>query len=191
MTYTRRTNRIQHTEQPGRRRFLKTFLGAAATLTAVPAWSKLQQAQERTLNFKNIHTGETLRATYWAEGEYLHSEMTLVNRLLRDYRTGDVHSMDTQLMDVLFVMQQLVAVDGAYHVISGYRSPATNEQLREHSSGVAKHSLHMQGKAIDICLPGCELKQLRNAAVSMQAGGVGYYPRSNFIHVDTGKVRRW
>ena len=191
MTTTRRTNRIQHTEQPDRRRFLKTFLGAAATLTTVPAWSKLQQTQQRTLNFKNIHTGETLRATYWAEGEYLHSEMTLVNRLLRDHRTGDVHSMDTQLMDVLFVVQQLVAVDGAYHVISGYRSPASNEQLREHSKGVAKHSLHMQGKAIDICLPGCELKQLRNAAVSVQAGGVGFYPRSNFIHVDTGKVRRW
>lgn len=191
MTTTRRTNKIQHSQQPSRRLFLKSIAGATASLPVVPAWSKLQQVQVRTLNFKNIHTGETLRSTYWVEGEYLSDEMTLVDRILRDHRTGEVVDMDTRLLDILYVMQQLVKVPGPYHVISGYRSPASNEQLRAEHSGVAKHSFHMQGRAIDICLPGCDLKALRNAALSMQAGGVGYYPKSNFIHVDTGNVRHW
>ena len=191
MTTTRRTNKIQHSQQPSRRLFLKSIAGATASLASVPAWSRLQRTQIRTLDFKNLHTGETLRSTYWAEGEYLREEMTLVDRILRDHRTGEVIDMDTRLLDILYVMQQLVKVTGPYHVISGYRSPASNEKLRAANNGVAKHSLHMQGKAIDINLPGCELRDLRNAALSLQAGGVGYYPKSNFIHVDTGKVRRW
>jgi uncharacterized protein YcbK (DUF882 family) len=191
MTTTRRTNKIQHHQTPSRRHFLKSIVGATATLSTVPAWSKLQHVQVRSLDFKNLHTGETLRATYWEEGQYLGDEMKLVDRILRDHRTGDVINMDATLLDTLYVMQQLVKSSGAYHVISGYRSPATNEQLRAANNGVAKKSFHMQGKAIDVYLPGCELKNLRNAAVSIQAGGVGYYPESNFIHIDTGTVRHW
>lgn len=170
---------------------MKSLLATAATLTTLPAWSKTQHVQVRTLALKNLHTGESLRANYWAGGEYLSEEMQQVDHVLRDHRSGESHPMDPKLIDTLYVIQQLVGVDGPYHVISGYRSPASNAQLRASSSGVARNSFHMQGRAIDICLPGCELKHLRDAALSLRAGGVGYYPGSNFIHVDTGKVRHW
>ena len=99
--------------------------------------------------------------------------------------------MDPKLLDLLYVLQQVTGISGAFHIIFGYRSPQTNQKLRTKSGGVAKRSLHMQGKAIDIRLPGCELKHLRDAALSLKAGGVGYYAKSDFIHVDTGRVRRW
>ena len=121
MTTTRRTNKIQHHQTPSRRHFLKSIVGAAATLSTVPAWSKLQHVQVRTLDFKNLHTGETLRATYWAEGQYLKDEMQQVDRILRDHRTGDIINMDAKLIDMLYVMQQLVKVSGPYNIISGYR----------------------------------------------------------------------
>ena len=115
-----------------------------------------------------------------------------VNRVLRDHRSGDFYPMDPDLLDTLYLLQQSVGVSGAFHIISGYRSPSTNEKLRASGGGgVAKRSLHMQGKAVDIRLPGCGLKDLRNAALELKAGGVGYYAKSNFIHVDTGRVRRW
>ncbi len=191
MTTIRRTNKIQHSQQPSRRLFLKSVAGATATLSTSPVWSMLQHVQVRTLDFNNLHTGEILSSTYWAEGEYVADEMKLVDKILRDHRTGDIINIDTRLLDILYVMQQLVKVSGSYNVISGYRSPASNERLRTASSKVAKNSFHMKGRAIDINLPGCDLKHLRNAVVSMQAGGVGYYPTSNFIHIDNGKVRHW
>ncbi|HHJ17900.1 MAG TPA: DUF882 domain-containing protein [Gammaproteobacteria bacterium] len=174
-----------------RRRFLKTLLGTTAVLASPSLWASLQRAPERSLVFRNLHTGESLRSTFWVEGQYLDAELSAVNRILRDHRSGEVHRMDPKLLDLLYVLQQSVGVGGAYHVISGYRSPATNRKLQSRSSGVAKRSLHMQGRAIDIRLPGCDLGQLRNAALSLKAGGVGYYAKSDFIHVDTGRVRRW
>jgi uncharacterized protein YcbK (DUF882 family) len=179
---------IQH---PARRRFMQTFLGTTATLAAPSLWASVHRAPERSLAFKNLHTGESLRATFWAEGRYLNDELKAVNHVLRDHRSGDVHPMDPNLLDLLYALQQSVAVTGAFHIISGYRSPASNQKLRSKSGGVAKKSLHMQGKAIDIRLPGCKLKQLRDAALTLKAGGVGYYAKSDFIHVDTGRVRRW
>ena len=179
---------IQH---PARRRFIQTFLGATATLTAPSLWASVHRAPERSLAFKNLHTGESLRTTFWAEGRYLSDELKAVNHVLRDHRSGDVHPMDPKLLDLLYALQQSVAVKGSFHVISGYRSPASNQKLRSKSGGVAKKSLHMQGKAIDIRLPGCQLRHLRDAALQLQAGGVGYYAKSDFIHVDTGRVRRW
>ena len=143
------------------------------------------------IKFYNLHTGEHLSATYWVDGVYVPDEMVAINRVLRDFRTGDVAKMDPLLFDLLYVLQQKVEKQGAFHVISGYRSPKTNASLSSHSNGVAKHSLHMRGKAIDIRLPGVELKHLRQAALTMHAGGVGYYPRSNFVHVDTGRPRFW
>ncbi len=176
---------------PGRRRFLQGCLGTGATLAAPSLWASVHRAPERTLSFTNLHTGEKLRTTFWAQGDYIREELKAVNRVLRDHRSGDVHAMDPKLLDLLYLLQHSVAVKGAFHIISGYRSPATNKLLSARSSGVAKKSLHMQGKAIDIRLPGCELKQLQKAALALQAGGVGYYPKSDFIHVDTGRVRRW
>ncbi|MFQ5643845.1 MAG: DUF882 domain-containing protein [Thiogranum sp.] len=176
---------------PARRRFIQTLLGTGALVATPLLQASVQRAPERSLAFRNLHTGETLRATYWAQGTYLKDELKDVNRVLRDHRSGEVYPMDPKLLDLLYVLQQSVGVSGAFHIISGYRSPQTNTKLRAKSSGVAKRSLHMQGRAVDIRLPGCELRQLREAALSLQAGGVGYYARSDFIHVDTGRVRRW
>ena len=186
-------NSARHTEiqHPARRRFIQTFLGTTATLAAPSLWASVHRAPERSLAFKNLHTGESLRATFWAEGRYLNDELKAVNHVLRDHRSGDVHPMDPKLLDLLYALQQSVAVAGSFHIISGYRSPASNQKLRSKSGGVAKKSLHMQGKAIDIRLPGCKLQHLRNAALELKAGGVGYYAKSDFIHVDTGRVRRW
>lgn len=163
-----------------------------AGLAAVPALARVAPpAGERVLSFYNTHTGEHTRATYWADGGYVASELTSLDQLLRDFRSGEVAVMDPRLFDILYNLQQLVAVSGTFQVISGYRSPATNAQLRAHSGGVARNSLHMRGQAIDIRLDGVALRDLHRAALALRAGGVGYYPSSDFVHVDTGRVRAW
>ena len=191
MTEKSRTPCQDDIQHPARRRFIQTLLGTGAVLATPVLQASLQRAPERSLAFRNLHTGETLRSTYWAQGAYLKDELKGVNQVLRDHRSGEVYPMDPKLLDLLYVLQQTTGISGAFHIISGYRSPQTNRKLRTKSGGVAKRSLHMQGKAIDIRLPGCELKQLRDAALSLKAGGVGYYAKSDFIHVDTGRVRRW
>jgi len=174
-----------------RRSFLKSILGYGTTLACTPAWTAVTKRSERALNLYSLHTGETVKTTYWQEGNYLPESLQQLNRLLRDHRNGAVREMDTQLLDLLFLIQQQVRVKGTYSVISGYRSPETNRKLRALDKDVAKDSLHMQGKAIDIRLPGCELQTLRKAALSLKAGGVGFYTKSNFLHIDTGDVRSW
>jgi uncharacterized protein YcbK (DUF882 family) len=191
MKRTNQTPSQAGTQLPARRRFIQTVFGATAALTVPSVWASMPETQERSLVFSHLHTGETLKATFWADGEYLHDEIAAINKLLRDHRSGDIHAMDKQLFDQMYLLQQSTGVKGSFQIISGYRSPATNEKLRVKSSGVARRSLHMQGRAIDIRLPGCKLKDLRNAALDLKAGGVGYYARSNFIHIDTGRVRRW
>ncbi|MDH5592439.1 MAG: DUF882 domain-containing protein, partial [Gammaproteobacteria bacterium] len=114
-----------------------------------------------------------------------------INRVLRDHRTGDIIDIDPTLVDLLNILHHKMNGRKPFHVISGYRSPKTNESLRKQTSGVAKKSFHMQGRAIDIRLPGRELTALRKAAINLQAGGVGFYPKSDFIHIDTGRVRHW
>lgn len=183
-------NTCQH-----RRRFLKTGLGATSALFLPPAIAGLPSpaiAQpERKLSLLNLHTGEKLNATYWAEGQYQVSELNAINQILRDHRTGDSHHMDKGLLELLNVLHQKMGSKQAFQIISGYRSAKTNATLNKNTSGVAKKSLHMQGKAIDIRLPGCRLSDLRKAAINCHTGGVGYYPKSDFIHVDTGRVRQW
>jgi uncharacterized protein YcbK (DUF882 family) len=174
-----------------RRNFLKAATGATAILVAPAALAKPASPAERVLRLHNLHTGESLKATYWAEGQYIAEELAAIDRVLRDHRANEITQMDRRLYDLLYTLQQQVTSKSSYQVISGYRSPATNAKLNRNSSGVAKRSLHMQGKAIDIRLPGVELKHLRKAALSLKAGGVGYYPKSNFIHVDTGRPRFW
>ena len=146
---------------------------------------------ERQLTFSHLHTGEKLRATYWADGEYIDSELQRVNYLMRDFRSDEVIDIDKKLLDVLFLLQQQTDSNSAYHIISAYRSPSTNARLRQRSKGVAKRSLHIEGKAIDIRLPGVELTHLRNAALQLNTGGVGYYPKPGFVHIDTGRPRFW
>ena len=178
-----------------RRDFLK--MASCASLTAASpsafASAALQTPPqgERILRFQNIHTGEKVAATYWADGNYIAEELAMIDRVLRDHRSREVAKMDRNLYDLLFALQQKVEKEDAFQVISGYRSPASNDKLRKAGGGVAKRSLHMRGKAIDIRLPGVELKHLRQAALNLRAGGVGYYPKSNFIHVDTGRPRFW
>ena len=172
-----------------RRQFIKLGLGAA-TVLAMPQ-AALASAPSRELSFYNNHTGEKLRLAYCENGEYIPSALQALNQFMRDYRTGDVHPIDTALFDQLYALQKITQTKGQYHVISGYRSPATNQSLHNHSDGVAKHSLHMEGKAIDISLPGIELSALHKAALSINAGGVGYYPSSDFVHIDTGRIRHW
>lgn len=178
-----------------RRNFLKIASGAALTAAApsVLASTTLQKPQkgERILRFQNIHTGEKISTTYWADGRYIPEELASLDHVLRDHRSREVAAMDRNLYDLLYVLQQQLGNDSTYQVISGYRSPASNARLRKAGSGVAKRSLHMRGKAVDIRLPGVELKHLRQVALNLRAGGVGYYPRSNFIHVDTGRPRFW
>jgi uncharacterized protein YcbK (DUF882 family) len=178
-----------------RRNFLKMATGAALTSAVPPVFARttlqMPKEGERILRFQNIHTGEKIAATYWADGAYIADELAMIDRVLRDHRSREVARMDRNLYDLLYALQQNVENQNTFQVISGYRSPATNAKLRKNSNGVAKRSLHMRGKAIDIRLPGTELKHLRQAALNMHAGGVGYYPRSNFIHVDTGRPRFW
>jgi Uncharacterized protein conserved in bacteria len=143
------------------------------------------------LAFDHLHTGEKMAIEYYARGAYVPQALTSVNRLLRDFRTGDVGTIDVGLLDLLHRLAALTASRRPFQIISGYRSPATNEALRQHSAGVARDSLHVRGQAIDIRLADVPLQSLRDAAQSMRSGGVGYYPASDFVHVDTGRVRSW
>jgi len=179
-----------------RRDFLKfafthCTLGAAALGASPLLFAKANSPAERQLAFYHLHTGEKLSTTYWADGDYITQELQSLNHLLRDHRSGEIQSIDTNLLDLLYVLHQQVDKAGAYHIISGYRSPKTNAKLRQQSNGVAKKSLHMQGKAIDVRLPGVELKHLRKVALNLRVGGVGYYPKSDFVHLDTGRHRFW
>jgi len=174
-----------------RRNFLKTAFGASAALSMPTAFADVLKQPERKLSFLNLHTGEKLSATYWAEGQYQMGELDSINHLLRDHRTGDVEAMDRDLIDMLNLLHHKMDSTQPFHVISGYRSPKTNEKLRNTTSGVAKKSYHMQGRAVDILLPDREIVQLRKAAVDLEMGGVGLYSKSGFIHLDTGNVRQW
>jgi uncharacterized protein YcbK (DUF882 family) len=146
---------------------------------------------ERSLYLYNIHTGERLKSVYWSEGLFVREGLADINRILRDFRTGDVLPIDTGLIDLLHSLHRLMGSRGHIHVVSGYRSPETNALLRETDSGVAGRSLHMDGKAVDLRLPGCSLKDLHRAAVGLKGGGVGNYPSLGFVHVDVGRVRYW
>jgi uncharacterized protein YcbK (DUF882 family) len=175
-----------------RRSFLRMMAGAGAIAVAPTAFAGMARATpERSLKFHNLHTGENLAATYWADGRYLKDGLKEINWILRDFRSGDVAEIHPELLDLLVALHGKLQANAPFHVISGYRSPATNAKLRSHSSGVAKHSLHMKAMAIDIRVPGCDLKDLRRAAMQLKGGGVGYYAKSNFVHVDVGRVRYW
>jgi uncharacterized protein YcbK (DUF882 family) len=145
----------------------------------------------RALSLLNLHTGEALRATYFENGAYLPDAMAALNHLLRDFRTGDAHPMAPGLLDLVSALTGTVGTRETVQVISGYRSPVTNAALHARSEGVAAHSLHMDGLAMDIRIRGVQLAHLRDAALSLRRGGVGYYAASDFVHVDVGRVRRW
>jgi len=151
----------------------------------------LSNVRERSLSFYNLHTSESLKTVYWAEGDYIHESLTAVNYHLRDYRTGEVRDIDRRLLDALCELRLRLETGSHFELISGYRSAATNAMLHNHSDGVAAHSLHIEGMAADIRIPDRSLVVVRKAAIAMRAGGVGYYPASQFVHVDVGRIRTW
>ncbi|HSO18078.1 MAG TPA: DUF882 domain-containing protein [Desulfosarcina sp.] len=176
-----------------RRDFIKIGTGlAGAWLLPAAGWAALlPHDSRRSLAFFNTHTGERLRVCYFRDGAYSSGALQQINHILRDHRTGDIKVMDRRLMDLLFTVRHRLGCDDPFHIISGYRSPATNRKLRQQSSGVAKFSYHTLGRAIDIRLPGCDTRKLKQACLDSELGGVGYYPRSDFVHVDTGAIRTW
>ena len=149
--------------------------------------------ETRDLSFYHTHTGKHLDVVYWQDGIYIESALEEINRLLSDFRTGDMVEMDPTLLDLIYDVRESLGSDGTYQIISAYRSPKTNAMLRGRSasSGVAKKSQHLLGKAIDVRLEGVTTAQLRDAAIRLQRGGVGYYEASDFVHMDTSRVRRW
>jgi len=189
------TNRNQQTDNRLQRRdFLK--LGAIATGILFNPLAALAALDYRSNPFKNLafyntHTRERLHICYSRHGKYDIKALSKINYILRDHRSGEVEAIDTRLLDLLHVLSYKSNPQQPFHVISGYRSPKTNKKLRKKSTGVATRSLHIQGKAIDIRIPGFKTRRLRDVARHLEAGGVGYYPKSDFVHVDVGRVRYW
>jgi uncharacterized protein YcbK (DUF882 family) len=145
----------------------------------------------KTLFLEHEHTGDSLKLTYFEQGRYVHGALEEINFLMRDYHTDDVHPIDTALLDQLFDLNEILGINKPIHIVSGYRSPFTNAQLRRNTPGVAEHSFHMQGRAIDIRIEGMQARTIKDAALSMAQGGVGFYPYNNFVHLDTGDIRTW
>ena len=166
---------------------LSPILGSTALADTVIAPS----SDPRRVILHNLHTDEAVDAVYWDQGRYVPDALASVNKVLRDYRTGDVHAMDPRLLDLLHQVHGRVGSAKPFQVISGYRSPHTNAMLHERSGQVAAHSLHMDGMAIDVRMEGVALDHLHKAALDLKVGGVGLYPTSDFVHMDVGRVRRW
>jgi uncharacterized protein YcbK (DUF882 family) len=162
---------------------------ALALLPAPSLWAR--SSAPRSLAFVHTHTGERLSSVYYRDGAYVPAELERIDRVLRDFRTGDVHAIEPGVLDILNELQALADRDEPFEVICGYRSPQTNAMLRSHSHGVAEHSLHLEGRAIDVRLPGVSSAQLRDLALGMGRGGVGYYAAEDFVHVDNGRIRHW
>jgi uncharacterized protein YcbK (DUF882 family) len=177
-----------------RREFLKvsagTLVAGMLPLPTLAATIKKVDAR-RTLGFFNTHTHETLNICYFDGDGYQPEALERINFILRDYRADEILPIDPLLLDQLFALKTRIQPRTPFHVISGYRTPATNAMLRKTTSGVARTSMHTKGRAIDIRLPGYNTRRLRKLCLTLKAGGVGYYPKSDFVHLDTGPVRTW
>ena len=180
------------TEQKRRRRLVPAAIGVVLTSLATLSQGNIV-TEKRELSFYHTHTGKRLDVVYWQDGDYVKSALDDINRFLSDFRTGDIVDMDPELLDLIYDVRVSLGSEGTYQVVSAYRSPRTNDMLRNRgaSSGVAKKSQHLFGKAIDVRLEGVRTAQLRDAAIALERGGVGYYEASDFVHMDTGRVRRW
>jgi uncharacterized protein YcbK (DUF882 family) len=176
---------------PTRRSVLQGLAAAFAAAIVSPETASASVPVPREVAFVHTHTHERLSVTYFAGGAYDEESLAALNWFLRDHRTGDQHPIDPALFDILHELRLATGAASPYQVISGYRSPRTNSMLRERSSGVASGSLHLQGRAIDVRLSDVSTAALRDAAIRLGRGGVGYYASSDFVHIDTGRVRRW
>lgn len=155
------------------------------------AFASFSTARPRILVVNNLNTGESIKAEFFDGKSYNKEELVRLNYLFRDYRSHKIKSIDPCLFDHLYRLQGLLGTSKPVQLISGYRSLDTNNELRAHSRGVARHSYHTKGQAMDFHIEGIQLSNIRKAALKMHAGGVGYYPRSNFVHIDTGPARSW
>jgi len=174
----------------------KRWLVLTAVLSAAVTGSMIKPAQVRAadarqLSFYHTHTRRSISVVYYQDGAYVESALDEINRFLKDFRTGDIAEINPQLLDLLHDVRNELGSEQAYEVISAYRSPRTNEMLRSTTSGVAKKSQHLKGNAIDVRLRGVRTQTLRETALRMERGGVGYYPQSDFVHMDMGPVRQW
>lgn len=176
-----------------RRHFLRMSAGAVAAAAVAPLapLSANAATNRKSLHLWDAHNLVEIKEEYWADGWYNPDALAKFNYFLRDWRTDEVRVMDPKLLDILNSLQRRGGGGGPIHVVCGYRSRATNAMLARRSRGVARNSLHIRGQAADIYMPNMSLASLRRNAVGLEAGGVGYYPRSNFVHVDTGDVRTW
>lgn len=175
-----------------RRRLLFGLAAPVALgLAALPLRSAEAAVRERSLSMHHLHTGESLNATYYAGGRYLGESVRAFSWLLRDWRESRAKPVDPELLDLVWALRQRLDTTAPIQIVCGYRTPQTNAFLRRRSEGVARNSLHLRAMAIDLKVPGRPLRQVRSAAVSLRGGGVGYYPASDFVHVDTGQVRTW
>ncbi len=175
------------------RRKLLALGGAALGASMLPgtAFATLSTPRPRILTLSNLNTGESIKAQFFDGKGYIQEELAKLNHFFRDYRSNKIKTIDTSLFDQLYRLQGLLGTRKPVQLISGYRSVDTNKELRAHSRGVAKNSYHTKGQAMDFHIEGISLSNVRKAALSMRAGGVGYYPSSNFVHIDTGPVRHW
>jgi uncharacterized protein YcbK (DUF882 family) len=176
-----------------RRRFLAGLAAPAVMGLAglLPGRAALAAIPERSLVLQSRELGETVRTVYYAEGDYMRTALGEIRHIFRDKHNDSEIDIDPQLLDTLWLIQRRLSPRGPLEVVCGYRSPQTNAMLRRTMSGVAANSFHMYGKAVDLRIPGCPLGTLHRLALNLEAGGVGYYPRSNFIHIDTGPLRNW
>lgn len=147
--------------------------------------------REKSLSLYNPHTKDHFSGIYWRNGKYVGDALKNINHIMRDFRAHDIKQIDTHLLDLLYGITVKLKPGKPFHVISGYRSPETNAKLRKHGKGAAKNSYHIQGKAVDIHLPGYRTSVLRRTAFKMKRGGVGYYPNQKFVHIDVGPIRYW
>lgn len=173
----------------------RTFTAGLAAGLCLP-WSATRGSSkivypDRVLPLHNVHTGEKENITFWSDGHYVESGLNQINWLLRDFRTGDVKAIDPRLMNILYLLTKRVDTEKSLLVLSGFRSKKTNDMLRKTTEGVARRSFHMAGRAVDIRIPKIRSVDVQKAALTLGGGGVGYYPSSNFVHLDTGPVRTW
>ena len=171
----------------------RRLIGAAAAAAAVGFVAPVPAVSfaPRSVALYNIHTGEWLRTVYWADGHYIREAVRDINWILRDHHSDEIRPMDAGVLDVLGNLRDRLDTHDPFLVVCGYRSPTTNRSLYLHHEGVAKYSYHIKGMAVDLRSERRDLSQIRDAALSLRCGGVGYYPRSDFVHVDCGPVRRW
>ena len=177
-----------------RRRFCQWgMLALGSAVLHRPAFAAVNSLliPERSLNVYNVHTEESLNTVYWRDGKYIESSLADIDYLFRDHYTDDTIPIDPDLLDLLHALTRKLRIDEPIHVVSGYRTRGTNAFLRRCYRNVARNSLHISGMAADIYLPGCRLSTLHKTAVHLRGGGVGYYPKDHFIHVDVGRIRYW